>query len=200
MAGQGRAELYRLLSTALSPPSADLAAAAAGGAFVAAVDRCLAACGCPLTSPGGLTILDPDGLSRAYWHWFEDPLGPRVHLVESVYTPWTRQTDPALPFAGERGWLGGDSAAHLTDLYRALGLAVPEEWAHAPDHLALELEFLALLIECGTPAQAAQFIRQHLSWLPDLVRKAEDAGVDGFYGALLQFVAAVVEWDRGATR
>jgi TorA maturation chaperone TorD len=172
----------------------------AGGAFAEAVDGCLTACGCPLATPAAFGASDPaPDLPRAYWHWFEDPLGPRVHLVESVYRPWTRSPS-ALPFAGERGWLGADSAAHLADLYRTLGLVVPEEWTHAPDHLALELEFLALLVEHGTPAQAAQFLHQHLAWIPDLVRKAEGAGVDGFYGALLPFVAAVVEWDRQATR
>jgi TorA maturation chaperone TorD len=173
-----------------------MAAAVASGSFAEAVDRCLADAGCPLVSPEAFTVSDPAvDLSRAYWHWFEDPLGPRVHLVESVYTPWTRAPNPALPFARERGWLGGDSAEHLADLYRTLGLAVPEEWAHAPDHLALELEFLALLIEHGTPAQEDQFLRQHLSWLPDLVGGAEAAGVDGFYGAALRFAAAVVDWD-----
>lgn len=138
-------------------------------------------------------------LSDAYWHWFEDPLGPRVRLVESVYTPWTRGSGADLAFAHERGWLGGDSATHMADLYRDLGLRAPEEWAHAPDHLALEMEFLALLIEHGTPAQQERFLAQHLSWVPDLVARAEAAGVEGFYLAVLQFVAAVLGWDRAAT-
>ena len=42
--------------------------------------------------------------------------------------------------------VGGDPAAHLRALYGALGLAVPPELHHAPDHLALELTFYGLLL------------------------------------------------------
>jgi TorA maturation chaperone TorD len=159
----------------------------------------LAAIGCPIPLPAAFSRPTSEAeadLARTYWHWFEDPAGARVRLVESVYLPWTRVPGADVSFAHERGWLGGDSAAHMADLYRALGLAPPEEWAHAPDHLALELEFLALLIEQGTRAQQEQFLAQHLCWVPDLVARAEAAGVEGFYRAVLQFVAAFLAWDR----
>ncbi len=169
----------------------------ADGSFAGAVARSLAVCGCPAEVPGVLTSPRAPhpgaGLAEEYWHWFGDPAGPRIHLIESVYTQWTRLAGPGLPFANERGWMGGDSAVHMADLYSSLGLTVPEEWAHAPDHLALEMEFLALLAEHGTPGQQEQFLRQHLGWLPHLVSRAEAAGVDGFYRALLTLVAQVVD-------
>lgn len=134
----------------------------------------------------------PEAILAAYYYTFVDPDGPRLQVVESVYKEWTTDPDTHLPLAGQKGWLGGDAAAHLRDLYDRLGLAVPPGLAHAPDHLALELTLLGLLLEHGTPALRATFRRQHLDWLGELHARAAALGVPAVYREIIERCAAAV--------
>lgn len=91
--------------------------------------------------------------------------------------------------ARETGWLGGDSAAHLRTLFATLEVEVPEEYRHAPDHLALELEFLGMLAE-QQPEMAETFRSQHLDWLGDLAAAGQHQEVPCFYQDLFTLIAA----------
>lgn len=85
--------------------------------------------------------------------------------VESLYRPWSQAAGNQ--FGATRGLYMGDSAQHMADLYAALDIEVPEQFAAMPDHLSLELEFLALLLEAGNLQGAREFVADHLAWLGD---------------------------------
>ena len=59
----------------------------------------------------------------------------------------------------------GDPARHLSQVYRELAIEVPAEFASMPDHLTLELELLALLLDAGNGEAARQLAADYPDWL-----------------------------------
>lgn len=197
---QNRSEVYQALAELLSPPTPELAGQVAGGG----VRRFLAeALGGdreslePLERPG-----NPEAVSIAlrdgYYRLFQHPVH-RLELAESVYKPWAPATLVGQPHARETGLLMGETAYHLLELYRMTGHSVPETFAGRPDHLVLELAFMAYLVDHHSPGEQLQFLTDHLDWLPELRKMAASIGecyLDPFYAAVLAAVEAWVEQDR----
>jgi len=68
----------------------------------------------------------------------------------------------------------GDHALHMRSLYKQFNVSIPEHFNAMPDHLALELEFYALLMESGREDDAATFVADHLDWLGTYRQKLEE--------------------------
>lgn len=72
----------------------------------------------------------------------------------------------AVPYASvylsDNGWVWGKEAEEVRDFYRSCGYEVSDEGRELPDHLAVELEFLALLARDGRTAEVAEFREKHL--------------------------------------
>ena len=104
--------------------------------------------------------------------------------VESLYKPWSSQEGNA--FGATRGLYLGDPARHLVEVYAKLGVEVPEAFASMPDHLTLELELTALLLDAGNDAAARQLAADHLDWLGDYdAALADRADLVAHNGALV---------------
>lgn len=84
-------------------------------------------------------------------------------------------------FAASKGLFMGDCALHMIEIYRQLSLEVPEAFRSMPDHIILELEFLALLYKTAPNEQAERFIGDHLDWIPDLKAMLEKSNPHPFY-------------------
>jgi TorA maturation chaperone TorD len=110
------------------------------------------------------------------------------------------------PHARPSGWL----LARVEGAYRAATISPPAGQGELPDHLAVELEFLALLAAResdaweGRDAAAAleaqehqsAFLRDHVvAWLPALVRKLARADRTGAYATVAAEVATFVQYD-----
>jgi TorA maturation chaperone TorD len=120
-------------------------------------------------------------LEAAYERFFAGVGGERIPLIESCYKPWTQDPQCPLPFATERGLLMGDSALHLSALYEHCGLEIATEFQGCPDHLVMELEFLAYLYRRTGDAEIARFIHDHLDWIPLLRAKFRRLQLHPFY-------------------
>ncbi len=120
-------------------------------------------------------------LRAEYVRLFEQHDGMRISLIESTYKPWTTDKSCGVGFAASTGLLMGDSAVHMLDLYRQSSVEIPREFRSMPDHVVLELEFLALLYQAASEKQIKEFIRDHLDWLTELQRKVEEALAHPFY-------------------
>ncbi len=137
-----------------------------------------------------------EALARAYNRSFVYPPESRVVPVESVYRQWTCDPGAQVPFAREKGYLMGDAALHMKALYEGYGLEVPPELAATPDHLGLELEFACFLLENAAPDRQAIFWREHLDWVDDLSREADEREIPLFYRQVLRVTAAFLRADR----
>ena len=127
--------------------------------------------------------------TAAYRQSFVFPVHARVLPVESVYRRWTSDASAEVPFAAEKGLLLSDHALHMKDLYEAFGISLPAEYESMPDHLCLELEFAALLLEHHQEEKYALFLAEHLDWLDDLVAEAEQKELPDYYRQLIRLTA-----------
>jgi TorA maturation chaperone TorD len=106
--------------------------------------------------------------------------------------------------------------ADIAGFYRAFGLQTAKATPERPDHLALELEFMAFLLrkerlawasaevnaaameQAGICAEAQQsFFRDHLAWwVPSFVMGLRRKAERGFYWAVGQILAAFMPSER----
>jgi TorA maturation chaperone TorD len=136
-------------------------------------------------------------LRLAFHSLFTVPLGAYVFPFESCY----RVATPPGP-------LMGPPAIEVQSAYAAAGFAVSPELSEPPDHVGLELAFVAELMDRQATAQdladhetgslvAAQihsFCRDHLNcWLPALRNRIGDNGPSAFYAAVGTLAAELVE-------
>jgi putative dimethyl sulfoxide reductase chaperone len=140
-----------------------------------------------------------DSLTAAYRRLFyshtSDPLCPPY---ESFYQARSGE---------DVGWL----PAQLLRRYGQAGLAMPPDIEQSPDHVVVELEFMAFL--CGHEAQAwdgavsdsgiralkreAVFLRRYLGWwFPIFAKKVRRVDLAGFYAQLASAAEAFVHHDQ----
>lgn len=132
---------------------------------------------------------DLESLAFAYRQSFIFPVDSRIVPVESIYRQWTYDTTAEVPFAREKGLLMSDHALHIKTLYDAYGITIPSEYQSMPDHICLELEFAAFLLEQQATEQYFIFIREHLNWLDELAKDAEKQGIPDYYHQLVKMTA-----------
>ena len=110
-------------------------------------------------------------------------------------------------YRNRQGQGDGWGTGQLIQRYRAAGLALAPAIVQSPDHVAVELEFMAFL--CGHEAMGWQdaatgsgnrslkrqrvFLHQHLSeWLPELSRRIIVTRSDGFYAQVAEVAEAFI--------
>ncbi len=109
--------------------------------------------------------------------------------VESLYRPWSLDGATALP--QEHGCYGGQSARYVADLCQRLGLEVPAAFAAYPDHLALELDLMAVLLRSGMAAEARTFLMERFAWLTDYRQRLIALGDASFPIALVDVILGI---------
>lgn len=73
----------------------------------------------------------------------------------------------------------------VRDFYRRHGVQAADWRQMADDHIANELQFVALLLERGEDREAARFLKTHLlAWLPDFAARVAQRASTPFYAAL----------------
>jgi anaerobic sulfite reductase subunit A len=147
-----------------------------------------------LTTLQGLT--DGESIEGEYTRLFV--VNPAAPLYESFYIDPKRRAT---------GWI----TAQLAREYTERGLALSPSLRKPPDHVAVELEFMAYL--CGLEAQTWQreaseegiqllegqhaFLGQHLArWFPAFTRQVAAADQKGLYAATVEAADAFIHHDR----
>lgn len=111
--------------------------------------------------------------------------------VESLYTAWSKGSLPS-PFSKAEGMYQGDSARYLRDLVERMGMEVPPEFSACPDHLALELDLIAVMLRSGMREEALLFVRERLSWLTSYRMRLLELDDDArFYIGLIDLIVGV---------
>lgn len=118
--------------------------------------------------------------------------------LESIQVEHTRLFVNAVPtviappygsvYLSADGMLYGPSAEKARAFYREQGFELAGE-VDIPDHLAFELEFLALLAEEGKSEEEERFLAQHLRpWFPKFQARIVQEGRHPFYGVLVNLI------------
>lgn len=88
----------------------------------------------------------------------------------------------------------GDAARSVSALVESLGLEVPHAFSACPDHLALELDLMAVLLRSGCAAQARAFFAERFSWLTAYrMRLLELGSQASFYVGLVDVLLGMRE-------
>jgi len=131
----------------------------------------------------------------------------------------SRDVPPCLPYESAYAAPEGEAAAWMMAVlekeYAVSGLALSPTLKDLPDHVAVELEFMAFL--CGAEADAwsreavregveslerqATFLDRHLiRWLPEWARHVAVADGEGIYSVVADTAQAFARHDRDLTR
>jgi TorA-specific chaperone len=126
-------------------------------------------------------------------------VGPKpVYLVESVYL-------------GKHHTLYEEPYFEVLDAYRTLGFEKSPEFKEPEDHLAVELEFMAKLIDLTLKSLVEnnveyvksylklqyEFIDSHLiRWVPNLCHDLEEASSNKFYIGLSKLLHGFIKIDK----
>ena len=119
--------------------------------------------------------------------------------IESLYTPWD-DLDASSPFGAHDGMYMGRSARYMSALVEQLGLSIPPEYSDKPDHLALELDVIAVMLRSGMTSEARTFLRERFAWLTDYRKKLIGLGKEASFfvslvDVLIGFCAEQAEAD-----
>ncbi|MEG6586465.1 TorD/DmsD family molecular chaperone [Dendrosporobacter sp. 1207_IL3150] len=140
-----------------------------------------------------LNFADFSELKQSYTESFQYPNTNRIVPVESIYRQWTYDKGAEVAFAKEKGYLMSDAALHMQALYTEFGIEIPDEYVIMPDHICLELEFAALLLEHNAEDSYAVFISEHLTWLKEMSEDAQKKRIPKFYQEVIAVLSQFVD-------
>ncbi|MEX1337851.1 molecular chaperone TorD family protein [Hydrogenibacillus schlegelii] len=186
-----KAELYRFFAEFFKPPEEGFYQEITSPRFPEELSRWFQEAGYSATTsaPNLRELWSSFGeFAEDYRRAVSGAIHPYAPPVESIYKPWTEDPGAEVPMAGQRGYFYGDPAVHMRHLYDELGITLPPEYASIPDHLTLELEFLAFLFEAGEAEAARLFIREHLDWLGDFRAELETTPRGGRYARIVAWL------------
>lgn len=118
--------------------------------------------------------------------------------LEQLQIEYTRLFINAIPaviappyssvYLDQEGNLYGPSAVWVRRFYQQNGFELAGE-ADIPDHLSLELEFIALLIDDHQEEVAEQFLKEHFRlWFPHFRNRVMSESTNSYYSTLLTLV------------
>ena len=112
--------------------------------------------------------------------------------IESLYSVWSKQGTEVTPFSHVSGLYESDTARYMRDVVRRMNLTLPDQFSAYPDHLALELDLVALLLRSGMRDEACEFLSERFEWLTAyrmrLMQLNDDAS---FYIGLIDVILGV---------
>ena len=134
--------------------------------------------------------------------WYEQTFGLLVASGAPAY-----ETEY---ISGKLAFQRSNTLADLAGFYQAFGLAIPSECPERVDHISLELEFMACLLELerqaqaeGTDAQAVcrqarcRFFQEHLGWWGvGMASLLQEATRPPFYQRIGEWLAALLTAQR----
>jgi len=135
-------------------------------------------------------------MREEYQRLFQNSGSNDLWWVESVHKAWTNDPECRLSMAREKGYVMGDSALHMLELYRSSGIEMSESFSGLPDHIVLELEFLGLLIERSSEESVRMFVRDHLDWVPEMVRRGKEYQPSPFYSAVFEALRVFITLEK----
>jgi len=194
-----RAEGYALLSECYKEPTQTFAADVAAGRLDARLRAVFESLGVPDPPALGVPGAADDvcaALTGEFHALFSVPSVEHFVLpVESAFKDWT-EGSPLLD-ARVTGLIMGAPATDMLRRYAARGLVLPDAFKDRPDHLALLLEYGALLCEWGETEEQHEFVRTHLDrWVTAFRDEVQAKSTSTFYRAVTAATLAFLEAER----
>lgn len=112
--------------------------------------------------------------------------------VESLYENPFHGERHHHAFPDQQGMYRRNSAHYMEALIENMALTLPAEYQAYPDHLALELDMLALLESSGLQTEARAFMHERLDWLTAYRMRLLELGEEArFFLALIDVLLSI---------
>ncbi|MEA5020120.1 MAG: molecular chaperone TorD family protein [Gordonibacter sp.] len=112
--------------------------------------------------------------------------------VESLYSTWSVIPDEQTPFPQAKGLYLSDVARYVAALVESMGLSIPDRFSGCPDHLALELDLVAVMLRSDMQSQAGQFLAERFDWLTAYRMRLLEIGDEArFYIGLIDVLLGI---------
>jgi TorA maturation chaperone TorD len=170
------ANLYAQLSEFFKEPTEEFADDVASGRLLGYFKKVFSELDLDTSCLSGLSISGDvyNSLREEYRRLFEGHMPPYIVPVESVYKRWSNDPECKLPMAGEKGYLMGDPAMDMIKRYQARDIVIPDKYSSMPDHIALEMEYMAFLCINGDIEEQMEFLGSHLNWIDELAKEIKN--------------------------
>lgn len=193
-----RGEIYFTLSELFKPPVREFVLQLHGGEVKRRMDSWLQTVCAGLVFPSLESApVTPEEffieMKGEYHSVFEGPISPFAPLIESVYKPWDKDGSSIVGTA--HGHIMGYPAVDMKRRYETRGIEIPAGLSHAPDHLALLLEFFSIEIETATAGELEEFAKSHLDWIDAVTEEASKTGKARYYQPILEFTGSFIKKD-----
>lgn len=161
--------LYTLLAEGLKHPDETFHADVLSGRFDAELARLTDALGIDIPEDATTVPDTRAAFDNEYVSLFEGLETPYAPPIESAYRAWHDGS-------GDDGLLSGPPAVEMRRRYEALG--VEDTAGYHPDHVALQLEYAAVLLSSGATDEHLRFLRDRLGWVEAFAARTETAAAD----------------------
>jgi len=188
-------ELFAQLSEFFKEPTEEFADDVASGRLLGYFKKVFSELDLDTSCLSGLSISGDvyNSLGEEYRRLFEGPMPPYIVPVESVYKRWSNDPECKLPIAGEKGYFMGDPAMDMIKRYQAHDIVIPDKYVSMPDHIALELEYMAFLCINGDIEEQKEFLDSHLNWTDGLTKDIKNFDPPGsFYSAAAEITSLII--------
>lgn len=132
----------------------------------------------------------------------------RTRLLRGV----GQQHSPSPPYESvyRDGRLCSESTMEVSQIYRRLGITLPEAWTEPPDYIGIELDFMRLVCQGEKEAwqsdsfdealerleAGGDFLKNHiLQWVPRFCEEMYNRAELDFYKGIAHFTSGFVEYD-----
>jgi len=133
----------------------------------------------------------------------------RTRLLRGV----DQQHSPSPPYESvyRDGRLCSESTIEVSQIYRRLGITLPEAWTEPPDYIGIELDFMRLVCQGEKEAWQSDsfdealerleagkdFLKNHiLQWVPRFCEEMYNRAELDFYKGIAHFTSGFVEYDN----
>ena len=100
-------------------------------------------------------------------------------------------------YSGETTRLYGEPVAQMGAVLRSLTMALPEDFPEPTDHISVQFDVMAALLERRPVAEQLDFISNHLDcWLPAFADRCTSFDTYGFYALAARAATALVQADK----
>lgn len=110
--------------------------------------------------------------------------------VESLYVEWTSDDEKG-PFGRLEGFYASDAALYMRDLMNLLDLDQACSLSPYPDHLSVELDMAAFLLERSDAKTAWRYVEERFEWLSSYRARLIEVGNATFHLALIDLVLGI---------
>jgi len=187
-------ELFAQLSEFFKEPTEEFAGDVASGRLLDYFKEAFSSLGLDTSCLSGLSVSGDvyNSIKEEYRRLFLGPMPPYIVPVESIYKKWSNDPECKLPMAAEKGYLMGDPAMDMIRRYQACDIVIPDKYVSMPDHIALELEYMAFLCGNADVAEQREFASTHLDWTDELSKDIRNLGGNNFYSLCSKITAVVI--------